>query len=146
MARQVLTYTVPEGKSRDAGKTFVITEMSAFEIESWAMRALLVIMANNVVLPPDLSARVQSGEAGLADIATLGLKSLSGLRYADAKPLLDDMMTCVKIAPDKRNPSILREIVDEDIEEIMTIVELRKLIWGMHTNFLPAADAHNTAT
>jgi len=146
MARQVVTYTVSDGKSRDAGKTFVITEMSAFDVESWAMRAMLVIMANNVLLPPDLSARVQSGEAGLADLATLGLKSLSGLRYADAKPLLDDMMSCVKIAPDKRNPSVLRDIVDDDIEEIMTIVELRKQIWRMHTNFLSAADTQATAT
>lgn len=146
MARQIVTYTVPDGKSRDAGKTFVIKEMSAFDVESWAMRAMLVIMANNVLLPPDLSARVQSGEAGLADLATLGLKSLSGLRYVDAKPLLDDMMSCVQIAPDKRNPSVLRDIVDDDIEEIMTIVELRKQIWRLHANFLSAADAQATAT
>lgn len=153
MARRTVHYTImPSDKpnappNRDLGKKFIITEMSPFEAESWAIRALLALMANNVVLPAGMADRIQAGEAGLADLAAIGLPMLAGVKYHDAKPLLDDMLSCVQIAPDKRNPdAVVRPLVEDDIEELSTIIELRRQVWRLHVNFSTADATQTTAT
>ena len=50
MARSISNYTVQD-EGRDNGKVFVLTEMPASRAESWAMRALLALMANGVEVP-----------------------------------------------------------------------------------------------
>ena len=50
MARTTANYTVTE-EGRDQGKVFVRTEMPASRAESWAMRALLALMAGGVEVP-----------------------------------------------------------------------------------------------
>ena len=50
MARTVSNYTVTD-EGRDNGKVFVLTEMPASRAESWAMRALLALMAGGVEVP-----------------------------------------------------------------------------------------------
>jgi hypothetical protein len=132
MARKTLQYTVQE-EGRDRGKVFLLTEMSASQAESWAARAILALMAGGVDLPEGFE------RLGMAGIAELGLRALAKLRWQDAKPLLDEMMSCVQILPNPAKPNIVRALIEEDIEEVQTLVKLRMEIWGLHVGFSPAA-------
>ena len=144
MARRNEYFTVDK-ECRDFGKTFCITEMLAFDAESFAIRAGLAILKNNPALPTDLTEKIANKTISFEDIAVLGLGLFSGVAYHDLKPLLDDLMDCVQIIVDKKS-MIRRELEDEDIEELSTIIELRKRALGLHINFSTAADTQNTAT
>lgn len=131
MARNITNFTVVD-EGRDKGKTFVLTEMAASRAESWAMRVLMALAAGNVDLPPGFE------RSGMAGIAQLGIKAISGLKWEVAEPLLAEMWECVQIVPDPTKPHIVRGLIEEDIEEIMTRVKLRAAIWSLHTGFLTA--------
>lgn len=132
MARKTLEYTVQD-EGRDCGKCFVLTEMPAAKAESWAMRALLAMMQSGAEMPEGFE---RSGMAGMAE---MGLKALSGVRWEVAKPLLDEMMECVQVMPDITKPQIVRKLIDEDIEEVVTRIKLRAEVWKLHVGFLQAA-------
>ena len=142
MARREQYYTIDK-ECRDFGKTFCITEMLAFDAESFAIRAGLAILKNNPALPTDLTEKIANKTISFEDIAVLGLGLFSGVAYHDLKPLLDDLMDCVQIIVDKK-AMIKRAIEPEDIEEAMTIFELRKRVLGLHINFSTAADTPST--
>jgi hypothetical protein len=122
-------------EGRDKGKMYLISEMSVTEIEGWAMRVLLALMKSNVELPDGV---MDLGAAGLAE---MGLKCLSGLQWDVAKPLLDEMLSCVKIIPNPRNANVSRVLREDqgDIEELPTLLNLRMEVWKLHTGFLQAA-------
>jgi len=131
VARKTATYVVHD-EGRDKGKTFVLTEMDASRAEGWAMRAILALMHGGVDLPEGFE---QMGMAGMAEI---GIRALSGLRWEEAKPLMDEMWECVQIQPDPTKPMIVRKLVEEDIEEISTRIKLRKEVFDLHVDFLKA--------
>lgn len=130
--RKTSNYTV-EAEGRDHGKVFVITEMSAADAEDWAFRVMLALMANNVDLPEGFET------LGMAGLAQIGLKSLSGLKHADAKPLLNELFRCVQIRTDPKNPQVIRDFIDDDTEEVMTRVNLRMEVLKLHIDFSQAA-------
>ena len=129
--RSTVTYTVAD-EGRDQGKIFVLTEMAASRAVAWAMRAILAIMAGGVNLPEGFE------RLGMAGMAEVGIKALAGLQWEVAKPLLDEMFSCVKIQPDKTNPNLVRDLIEQDIEEIPTRIKLRAEVWKLHTGFLKA--------
>lgn len=131
MARKVETWVATEG--RDKGKHFVITEMSAVRAEKWATRALLAIGRAGVDMPDDLA------QAGMAAIAYAGLKAITSCAFDDAEPLLDEMMECVTIKPDPAN-SFTRKTIEEDFEEVATLVQLRDKVLQVHVGFSIAAE------
>jgi len=131
MARKVSNYTVTK-EGRDLGKTFVITEMPASRAEAWATRALLALMAGGVELPDGFE------RMGMAGMAEVGIKAISGLKWEVAEPLLAEMFECVQIMPDKSKPSIVRDLIEQDIEEIVTRLDLRMEVWNLHTGFFQA--------
>lgn len=128
MARNTITYTVTDA-NRDNGKTFLITEMSAAQAEAWAMRAILALMDGKVELPEGVELE------GMAGIAKIGIKALAGLRWEVAEPLMKEMFDCIQIIPDPSRPQIVRPLIEQDIEEIMTRVKLRGEVWALHTGF-----------
>lgn len=131
MARNTTNFTVTDD-GRDKGKVFLLTEMAASQGEAWAMRVLMALAASNVEVPPDLL------RAGMAGMAQLGIRALAGLKWEVAEPLLAEMWECVQIIPDMSKPHIVRTLVDEDIEEILTRVKLRAAVWSLHMDFLKA--------
>lgn len=133
MARKKANYSVQD-EGRDKGKLFVITEMSAARAESWAMRVLLALMASNVEVPESIGA-----ELGMAALAEMGLKSLSGLKFEIAEPLLAEMLTCVQIIPDPSKTHVVRPLIEDDIEEVMTRFKLRMEVFKLHTDFFTSA-------
>ena len=131
MARATANYTVTD-EGRDQGKVFVLTEMPASRAESWAMRALLALMAGGVEVPPGFD------RMGMAAMAEMGIKALVGLKWEVAEPLLAEMWSCVQIMPDPTKPHVIRNLIEEDIEEITTRIKLRAEVWKLHTGFLKA--------
>ena len=131
MARNTANYTVTD-EGRDQGKVFVLTEMPASRAESWAMRALLALMAGGVEVPPGFD------RMGMAAMAEIGIKALVGLKWEVAEPLLAEMWSCVQIMPDPSKPHVVRNLIEEDIEEITTRIKLRAEVWKLHTGFLKA--------
>jgi len=129
MARKQITLTIG-AEGRDKGKVFILTELSAYEAEEWAGRALFSLMNAGVEIPDNIA------EAGLAGVAAMGMKVIAKLPFDSAKPLLDKMMDCVQLMP---SPNVTRELMSGDIEEVATMLTLRKKVLGLHLDFFAAA-------
>lgn len=132
MARKEIDYTV-DGENRDTGKLFRITEMPATEAEWWAIRAGLAMAKNGVEVPDNMS------DMGMHEMARIGVGMLAKIDPMDAKPLLDELMKCVKIIPDPSNRNVVRALVDSDIEEVSTRLKLRAEVFKLHVGFSQAA-------
>lgn len=129
MARKQITLTIG-AEGRDKGKVFILTELSAYEAEEWAGRALFSLMNAGVEIPDNIA------EAGLAGVAAMGMKAIAKLPFESAKTLLDKMMDCVQIQP---SPNVTRELMSGDVEEVATLFTLRKKVLGLHLDFFTAA-------
>lgn len=123
--RKTKDITISDGESRDNGKTFRITEMPAAQAEKWAMRALLALARSGTDLGDDMAA------GGMRTLAVVGLRSLVSLSFDEAEPLLDEMMGCAKIV----EKEIVRDLTEDDVEEVRTRIMLRKEILELHTGF-----------
>lgn len=117
-----------DAEGRDKGKTFVITEMAASKAERWAIRALLVLAKSGV----DVG---DPRRGGMAEVAVAGLQSLPHLDIADVDPLMQEMFDCIQI---KESETVTRKLVEEDIEEVMTRIQLRVEVFSIHTGFSSA--------
>ncbi|WP_186043050.1 hypothetical protein [Burkholderia gladioli] len=132
MPRKTATFTATDG--RDAGKRFLITEMSAARSEEWAARALFAVMSSGLEVPEEVLG------AGLAGVAALGIQSLGRVPFEIAKPLFDEMMTCVQFAYGDGGGA--RALIDDDTEEVSTRLRLRKVVLDLHLEgFLGAAQS-----
>lgn len=123
MARKTAEFTATQG--RDKGKTYVLTEMSSYAAERWAIRAFMALAKSGVDVPEDVQ------ELGMAGIARLGLKALGGANFEDAEPLLEEMFQCVKF----KASAAVRDLVEDDIEEVATRLQLRREVFGLHVDF-----------
>jgi len=138
MARKTKTVQI-EGEGRDQGKVFFLTELPAAQIEEWAARALFAMMNCGVEVPDDLL------KAGLSGLMAIGIKSLSKVPYEMAKPLFDEMMSCIAIIPDPRQPAVklgymgVGPMVEDNIEEVSTRLILRKAVFDLHMDFFIGA-------
>jgi hypothetical protein len=133
--RKTLNYTVPGVRSetigeRDNGKTFVLTEMPADQAERWALRLLFAMQAAGVEIPEDAQ------DAGIAALAAVGLKAVTAIRFAEAEPLLAEMMACVRYqhAPNQQ-PQELMTGAASQIEDVKTRLLLRAKVFELHTGF-----------
>lgn len=112
---------------RDHGKTFVITEMNAFQAEWWAIKLTLALGKAGMELP-------DSGVQGMAAIAAAGFSVLLKLDPKDAKPLHDEMLECAKYEHQPGHP--LLNIRDAGIvEDPRTILTLLKSVFKLHMDF-----------
>lgn len=130
------TVVVIEGDpklNRDSGKAFLITEMDAFRAEWWAIKLILALGKAGMELPDHIQ--------GMAAIAVVGLGALMKIDPADAKPLLDEMLTCAQYQHKKGHPPMPLEGV---VEEASTLLTLRKEIFKLHTGFLAAGATPTT--
>ena len=122
-----------ESEGRDKGKTFLLTEMSASQAEKWAARALLALLKSGVHVPDEVAS------TGIAGLATIAIQAFGGISWELAEPLLDEMMNCVQIKPDPRNPNVIRALIEDDVEEVTTRLLLRKELLELHLGFSLAA-------
>ena len=124
MARKESTFIAESGRDKD--KQFLITEMSASQAEAWAIKVILAVGNAGIEIPDGLASQ------GMSGLMAVGYMSLLKIPFEAAKPLLDEMMTCVQYAP---SPTIKRPLIEDDIEEVTTRLALRKAIWNLHMDF-----------
>lgn len=110
-------------EGRDAGKKFMITEMSAEAAEWWAFRALQAVAGADAEL---------NLQAPLSDMAAQGIKALAKVHPEQAKPLLDEMMSCVSVS---LPAGASRDLLANDIEDVKTRFMLRKAVVELHLGF-----------
>lgn len=126
--RKEIIFTV-EADGRDKGKQFIITEMSASAAEWWAIRAIMALSRGSQGLDFDPQT------AGLYELAMLGLRGLPYANAGEIRPLLDEMMGCITVRPDT-SKTITRALIEDDIEEMQTRVDLRQAWIELHLGFL----------
>ncbi|MGJ0579079.1 hypothetical protein ACR71G_13520 [Xenorhabdus bovienii] len=132
MARKETFITI-DTDNRDKGKVFFIQEMAASQAEWWAMRALMAMGRGGVDIPDNLR------QMGMAALAVEGLKAISRIPPDDAKPLLDELMSCIHAVPNPADRQIRRALVESDIDEISTRLKLRGEVFKLHVDFFDTA-------
>ena len=124
MARRTKVLTIDAKSGRDAGKSFLITEMDAESAEWWAFRVLQALLGSKGNI---------DFNAPLAQMARQGLAALGKLPPDQARPLLEELMRCVRVKLPGSNDS--RELMPNDIEEVLTRVLLRNEVLELHIDF-----------
>jgi len=124
MARKTARVTI-DADGRDKGKTFVVTELPALDIERWTVRLVLALGKNGVNLP---GVQADSGFAGIAGVLWALLAQVSP---EEAETLMATMLEGLKIDEGK----IVRELVTDDIEEPETLLQLRMAWVDLHSGF-----------
>lgn len=128
-----------ETANRDQGKRFRITEISACAQERWATRAVMALLNSGLELPKGISAEDLQGSSGLAKILGMGVKALSNVKYEYAESLYAELLKCVEylgIQGDTVSRPLTEETADEVIEEVTTLLLLRKEVLRLHFDFL----------
>ncbi|AWQ48037.1 hypothetical protein I5Q01_02690 [Serratia ureilytica] len=132
MARKETFITI-DAAGRDQGKVFYIKEMSASQAEWWALRALMAMGRGGVEIPDNLRSM------GIAAMAVEGLKAISKIPPDEAKPLLDELMTCVQAVPNPADKTVVRPLIEADIDEVATRLHLRAEVFKLHVDFFATA-------
>jgi hypothetical protein len=127
MRREKVVEITAEG--RDHGKVFLLTEMAASQAEDWAARALLGLLRGGVDVPDDVAT------AGLQGLARFGLRALATIPYAELRPLMLEMFSCVKVVPSPTSRGFARDLEESDTEEVATRLRLRAELIELHTGF-----------
>ena len=131
MARKTAIVTIVD---REVPKRFLLTEMSATEAEDWALELFFAMSNAGVDVPDDIV------ELGFAGVVGLGIQALGKIPYEKAKPLLKRMFACIQFIPGETD-NIVRPLLESDIEDVATRLQLRKEVWMLHTDFLDAVRA-----
>jgi hypothetical protein len=134
MARKEIPFTATDG--RDAGKEFVITEMSAWDADSLAQDIFRAMGESNYTgIPADVIAM------GCAGLATVGLSVISASSPDVAQTLRDRLMSTVDIIiTTKEGGRQQRKVKGElDFEEVGTIRTLLDQVFKVNFDFLTIA-------
>ncbi|EMD0828860.1 hypothetical protein VP018_000630 [Morganella morganii] len=126
MALNTKTITIEKG--RDAGKMFVVTEMPVIRADNWAMRAMFAL-ANAGIDIGDVSPSM-----GMMGIGQVAIKALANIRAEVGIPLLNELLDCAQIVPSGGNARQIE--MDSDIQDITTLLLLRKEALLIHIGFL----------
>jgi hypothetical protein len=127
---KLVTIPVPkegERENRDAGKTYLLTEMPALQAERWGRHAIAACSRN------DLDLKGEVAKLGLLGFYLVGFQALAGGDIHAVDALMDQMLTCIKIV---ESPTVARPLGgDGDICEVATLVTLRKELIELHLSF-----------
>ena len=128
MAGRKVKYVTITDDGRDKGKIYQITEMPASQGDDWGTRAALALVRAN----PELTDVIGTG---MAAVAVAGFKALLNLPFDEAKELMDELLRCVKICRLRDKPETAFVLQEEDIEEVMTRLQLKMEAFELHTGF-----------
>lgn len=134
--RKTVIVTI-DAPGRDHSKIFHIRELPASQAEAWGTRLMLALSRAGVDVPEGFF------DMGMAGVAAMGLKAMGGLSWDVAKPLMDEMLTCIQIQPSASNPTVVRALIEDDIEEVATRLRLREEVITIHTGFSVRAFVSN---
>lgn len=133
MARKEITVDIQD---RDQLLTFKIKEMPATKLESWIIRALLLVAGSGAQVPDGSDIK-----AAGAFLAEKGLAALGNIDFEKARPLLDELLGCCSRVVEKVEERCTADSVDAYIFDVKTLFTLRmeaiKLNLGF---FVPEAE------
>ena len=140
--RKTETVTIT-ADNRDHAKTFIVTEMPAWQALQWCAKALLALSQSGADIKP--GALVKASQGGPEVLATLGLEIFTLVPTGVALPLMQEIRGCVSF----QSPGGLAAVGIKDgdmcqIEEISTWFILLKAAFILHLGFLPAAPPPTT--
>jgi hypothetical protein len=116
-----------ERENRDAGKSFLLTEMPALQAERWARHAIAACSRN------DLDIKGEVAKLGMLGFYLIGFQALAGGDIKAVDALMDEMLPCIKII---ESPTVARPLGgDGDIWEVSTLYQLRKELIELHMGF-----------
>lgn len=128
-----------EADNRDKGKSFLITEMGAHQLEQWSAEALIAIFAGNV--PADILQISQTSNT--AALATAMEYLLKGLSWQTVRPLYNKLLSCVSFIPEKESKTNPVNVIpltesnqDTFVEEVPTLLKLRLEALEINLGFL----------
>ncbi|QCE35639.1 hypothetical protein FAI40_10050 [Acetobacteraceae bacterium] len=130
--RKSIEYIQEEGT--DKGKVFVITRMSAFKADEWAMDIVRGLSKAGAKLP------IEAKDMGIATLGGLAM-TLFGVMDKDiSNKALAELLECCQIKRDPKNPNVQpAKILEGDITDPMTLKELRVRAFQLHVDFILAA-------
>lgn len=137
MARKTKTVTMDSG--RDAGKTFLITEMPLLQADRWAQQALFALARSGI------ETQQFDEDEGMLGMAKVALNAISYIDPLVGNELMNELLTCVQIVPSGGVARVL--IFDDDsgdIEDVKTLFMLRKEALLIHLDFLTAGSSPDT--
>lgn len=123
MARRQMDVEI-EKEGRDIGKKFRITEMSAYDAEDWAMRAIGGMAAAGV----DLGNVAESPSAEA--LAGIGIQAFLRIERHEQKRLGEELMRCVQRVYNEKGD--VRPVMEGDIEEVSTLFTLKLKTLELH--------------
>lgn len=137
MARKTKTITMDSG--RDAGKTFLITEMPLLQADRWAQQALFALARSGI------ETQQFDEDEGMLGMAKVALNAISHIDPLVSNELMNELLTCVQIVP---SGGVARDLIFDDdsgdIEDVKTLFMLRKEALMIHLDFLTAGSSPDT--
>lgn len=138
MARKTKTITIDSG--RDAGKTFLITEMPLLQADRWAQQALFALARGGIDIPEEIEP-----DEGMLGMARVALNAIGHIDPQVGNELMDELLSCVQIIP---SGGVARDVLFDndacDIEDIKTLFTLRKEALILHLDFLTEGSSPDT--
>jgi hypothetical protein len=131
MKSEVVAVPFP-APNRDAGKLFLLEEQPATVMEKWWLRLIIAAKGTAAEVPPEVAAM------GIVGICIRGLNSFlrADVDPDKLEPLLDQMLSWIKIVRDPKHPEVATTIVSaDDIRELPTLLWLRSEVLRIHINF-----------
>lgn len=121
----------PQG--RDHGKSFLLTEMSAWDATMFAAKALLLLTNSGASVPDSTT--------GMAGLAVAGMQALEKLSFIQIRPLLEEIIQCAQYVHKPGHPP---QDARENIEEVATYMTLFRAAFVLHTGFSGAGSIPTT--
>lgn len=122
-------------EGRDKGRRYFVTEMPAVKFARWVTRAVFSIQKGGGNVPANVL------EEGFAGLVAFGLQAIASCSFADAEPLLDELMDCVQFLPDpKSREPRPGKLMSNEVDEWMTFFTLRREVIELHLGFTIAAE------
>ena len=137
--RETATVRVPPfpgTRNRDHGRIFRITEWPSAKAEKWLLR--IVMAANKSATPLPLNV----AGLGMEGVAAMGINAflLSGNAQPEIFiPLLDELLECVTVVRDPKQPDLATALLPDDLEEVATRFWLRGEVLSLHLGFSVSA-------
>jgi len=139
--RNTKLVTITEG--RDKGKGYFITEMDPFRGEKWAARLLFAAAEGGMDIPENFD----FATASMAKLAPLIMLAIAKAKWETLEPLMDEMMGCVQYQPNPQNAAsrLPLSVTPDSIEDVKTIIAIRKEWIALHLGFSMAEFSQNSA-
>jgi len=114
---------------------FKIKEMPALKLESWLIRAGLLLVGSGAFDRRDITNAQEALQQAGAMLSQNGISALAKIDFEKAQPLLDDLLRCCFFISGKTEQQLSPEIVDGIIEDVKTLFELRKEALKINVGF-----------